>query len=140
MISPFFLHIISIGTIITLATIGTGIGQGLGAFGALKSLARQDLGAPQIFRALVIGLAIIESGIILALVLTLLLSLMTDGSTITYPIALAELGMALAIGIVSTVVSVSSSSALKSSCKSISRQPFFAQKVLTLMLLAQAIM
>ncbi|MCF7799692.1 ATP synthase F0 subunit C [Candidatus Babeliales bacterium] len=138
MLMPYFLHYSAIGLAIALGSFGTGIGQGIGAFGAIKALSRQKNGRDNIFRAMVMGLAFVESGIILALVISLLM-LFGGGFKITMPIAIAELGIALAIGVASTAISISSSFAVKSACTAMSVQPFFSQKILTLMLLSQSI-
>lgn len=139
MITPEVLHYLAIGLAIALASIGSGIGQGIGAFSSVGSLSRQTLGNDQVFRSMIIGLAFIESGVILALVISLM---MLFGSTesITWGIAIAEIGIALMIGVAATAISISSGYAVKSSAISISRQPFFSQKILTLMLVTQSMM
>jgi F-type H+-transporting ATPase subunit c len=138
MITPEFLHYLAIGLAISLASFGA-IGQGLGAFKALASIPRQSMGRDQVFRAMIIGLAFIESGVILALVLTLMLLFGTN-ITITWGIAYAELGIALMIGVAATAICIASSYAVQSSVVSISRQPIFAQKIITLMLVTQSMM
>ncbi len=138
MLTPEILHYLAVGLAVALGSIGTGIGQGIGAYSAIDALSRQKDGNDQVFRAMIIGLAFIESGVILALVITLI-TLFGGGATMTMPIAVAEIGIALAVGIAATAISIASSFALKSACQSIARQPFFAQKILTLMMLAQSI-
>ncbi|MFA5075281.1 MAG: ATP synthase F0 subunit C [Candidatus Babeliales bacterium] len=138
MLAPEFLHYCAVGITVALGSIGTGIGQGIGAFSAINALSRQKSGRDNIFRAMVIGLAFVESGIILALVISLIM-LFGGGIKITMPIAIAEIGIALAIGVAATAISIGSSFAVKSACTSMSVQPFFSQKILTLMLLSQSI-
>lgn len=139
MIPPEFLHYLSITLAIGLGTIGTSLGQGLGAAKVFQSLARQELGSDTVFRAMVIGLAFLESGVILALVICLI-TLFSSAIPINYSIAIAEMGVALAIGVSATIVSIASSFAVRQASQAISRQPIFAPKILTLMLLAQVIM
>ena len=139
MLTPEILHYLAAGLAIALGSIGAGIGQGIAALGSAESISRQPLGNDQIFRTMVIGLAFIESGVIFAFVITLL-TLFASPAQITFPVAIAELGVAIAIGIAALVVSIASSFAVKATCSSISRQPFFAQKITTLMLLSQSIM
>ena len=137
--SPIVLHFFAVFCAIGLAAIGSGIGQGIAGFGALSSLVRQRVGGNHIFRAMVLGLALIESGMILSLVVVLML-LFGGGSTeMTWGVGYAELGMGLAIGCAAAAVSVASSFAVKSACISIGRQPYSGQKILTLMLLIQSI-
>ncbi|MCK4651177.1 ATP synthase F0 subunit C [Candidatus Babeliales bacterium] len=138
MLTPQLLHYFSIGLTVALGSIGTGIGQGIGAFSAIGTMARQKEGNDKTFKTMVIGLAFIESGVILALVIALL-TLFGTAIEITWPIALVELGIALAIGFSASAISIASSFAVKSSCESIARQPFFSQKIVTIMLLSQSI-
>ncbi|MFH1461639.1 MAG: ATP synthase F0 subunit C [bacterium] len=139
MMTPEVLHYLAIGLAIALASIGSGIGQGIGAFSAVESLSRQSLGNDQVFRSMIIGLAFIESGVILALVISLMMLFGTT-EVITWGIALAEIGIAVMIGVSAAAISISSGYAVKSSAISISRQPIFSQKILTLMLVTQSMM
>ncbi len=138
MISPQSLHYMAVGLAVLLGAIGAGIGQGFAAFGSLSALEVQSEGRDQIFRSMIVGLAFIESGIILALVITLML-LFGNTININYGIAFAELGVGLMMGISACAISISSSFAVKSSVNSISRQPIFANKILTFMLVSQSL-
>jgi F-type H+-transporting ATPase subunit c len=101
-------------------------------------LNRQPTGTDQNFKVIIIGMALIESGIILALVMSLLL-IFNSSQIITWGSAFAELGIGTSMGIASAAISISSSFVVKSSAESISRQPFFSQKIITIMLLSQSI-
>ncbi|MBU1007589.1 ATP synthase F0 subunit C [Candidatus Dependentiae bacterium] len=138
MISPELLHTAAIGAAIVLGGIGSGIGQGIAGLGALQAMSRQTTGHDQIIRTMVLGLALIESGVILSLVITLMM-LFGPTQQLTMGIGLAELGMGCAIGLSALAISIASSFAVKAACESIARQPFFYQKIITLMLLAQSI-
>jgi len=138
MITPELLHHISVVLPLAVASVGTGLGQGIAAFGALESLMRQDLGKEQSFRAMVIGLALTESAVVIALVVTIL-TLFGIKFEMNWAIAISELGIALAISFAAFFVSLASSFAVKSACISITRQPFAAQKILTLMLVLQSL-
>ena len=61
------------GISIAIATIGTGIGQGMAVNGAMQGISRQPEAAGTIGTNLIIGLAFIESLAIYALVVALLL-------------------------------------------------------------------
>jgi len=61
------------GCSIAIATIGTGIGQGMAVNGAMQGISRQPEAAGTIGTNLIIGLAFIESLAIYALVVALLL-------------------------------------------------------------------
>lgn len=138
MMTPEFLHYFSAIIALSLGGIGGGIGQGIAGLSVIQSLTRQPTGNDSEFKAMVIGLALIESGIILALVITLML-LFREKKELTLAIGLSELGIGLAIGCAAAAISIASSFIVKASCHSIARQPFFAQKIITVMLLVQSI-
>ena len=138
MLAPQLLHTLAVVIAIVLGGIGSGIGQGIAGLGALQAMARQSTGNDQILRTMILGLALIESGVILSLVITFMI-LFGGASVISVPAGLCELGMGLAIGISAAAVSIASSFAVKAACQSIARQPFFHQKIVTLMLLSQSI-
>ena len=138
MINAQLIHYAAAFITLTLAALGSGVGQGLASLAAIDAIQRQPFSYQQNFRALVIGLALIESGIIIALVSSLLI--IFSPQPLTIGIAYGELGMALAVGIASGAVSIASSFVVKAATESISRQPFFSNKIMTVMLLSQSIM
>lgn len=138
MITPEILHYFSAALTIAFGAIGGGIGQGIAGSNVMGAMDRQPTGSDNNFKALILGLALIESGIIIALVITLLL-LFTSTETITWGIAYAEVGIAIAVGVSAAAISIASAFPVKAASEAISRQPFFAQKILTTMLLAQSI-
>jgi len=138
MLSPEFFHALSVVVAIVLGGIGSGIGQGIAGYGALTSITRQSASTSHIVRTMILGLALIESGVILALVISLMI-LFAGGPQLTLGVGLAELGMGLAIGLSSLAISIASAFAVKTACQSIARQPFFQQKIVTIMLLSQSI-
>jgi F-type H+-transporting ATPase subunit c len=64
---------IGAGIGIGLATIGTGLGQGLATGSAVEGIARNPSASPRILTSMIIGLAMIESLAIYALVIALVL-------------------------------------------------------------------
>jgi F-type H+-transporting ATPase subunit c len=136
--TPEMLHYFSATLTIGLGAAGSGIGQGIAALGVQNSFMRQPAGNLPSFRAMIIGLALIESGAIISLV-SALLTLFGAPEQITWPIALAEFGTALAVGFAAAAIGIASSFAVKASAEAIGRQPFFSQKILTFMLIAQSI-
>lgn len=138
MLIPELLHAFSATIAIVLSGLGSGIGQGIAGLGAINAMNRQGMGNESIMRAMILGLALTESGAILALVITLM-TLFGGFQTVTLGIGLAELGAGIAIGMAAATVSIASSFAVYAACHSIARQPFFSQRILTLMLLVQSI-
>ncbi|MBM3886965.1 ATP synthase F0 subunit C [Candidatus Dependentiae bacterium] len=138
MINAQIIHYLAAFITLALAAIGGGISQGFASLACIDAIQRQPCSYQQNFRTLVIGLALIESGIIIALVTTLILIFNTQPLTIG--IAYGELGIAAAIGIAGGAVSIASSFVVQAATESIGRQPFFGSKITTVMLLAQSIM
>jgi len=124
---------------LAFASIGVALGQGLATFGQLDALERQPMGSEAGFRALIIGLGLTESGAVLALVAVLMSLFNLPSIELTLGSVLAVLGAGLAIGIVAAVVGIASSMSVRESCRSISRQPLFSNKITTFMLLTQSI-
>jgi F-type H+-transporting ATPase subunit c len=73
MFIPEILHALSVGVAVILGGIGSGIGQGIAGLGALQAISRQSKGSDHVVRTMILGLALIESGVILALVITLMI-------------------------------------------------------------------
>jgi F-type H+-transporting ATPase subunit c len=138
MLTPELLHYFSAGLTVALGGLGGGLGQGLAGTRTLASILRQPTGNDQSFRAMIVGLALIESGCIVALVVTLLM-LIGAPKNISMAMAVAEFGAALAVGIAAVAISLASSFVVRAATQSIARQPLFAQKIFTLMLLTQSI-
>jgi F-type H+-transporting ATPase subunit c len=137
-ITPTLLHYVSAGLAIVLGAVGAGIGLGIAASGVEGSMIRQPTGNTQSFRAMIIGLALIESGAIVALV-TAFLILFANYQEITWTVAYVELAIGLAVGIAAAAISISSSFVVRAASESIARQPFFAQRIIVFMLIAQSI-
>lgn len=138
MITPEIFHYFSAALTVILGGLGGGLGQGIAASHAIESMLRQPMGNDQGFRAMIIGLALIESGCIVALVITLIM-LIGAPKEISMAMAIAEIGMSLAVGIAAVAISMASSFVVRAATLSISRQPLFANKIFTLMLLTQSI-
>jgi F-type H+-transporting ATPase subunit c len=138
MISPELLHYIAAGTSITLGALGAGIGLGIAASGVEESMTRQPMGNLASFRAMFLGLVLIETGAIISLITTLL-ALMGKHEVITSAIALAELGIGIAVGTAAAAISIASSFVVRAATESISRQPLFSAKILTFMFISQTI-
>lgn len=139
MISPQLFHYLAAGFAVVCGAIGTGIGLGNAGLGVQDALIRQDLSVSDVFRSTIIGLALIESGAIIALVTTLILLFGTGGGSVSFDYARAEMGIGLAVGVAAAAISLASSFVVKAATQAIARQPFFAAKIITFMLISQSI-
>jgi len=125
---------------IALSALGTGIGLGLAGAEVMRQGTRQALAQDPLFRrVLIIGGALIESGAIITLVASLLV-ITQDITEVSLPYAIAISGSLLAIGIASCVIGIVSSIIVKKAAIAIARVPLFSGKIITFMLLTQAIM
>jgi len=133
------LHYAGIVLAMAFSACGVAYGQGYAGGWAIVATTRQDLAFIPVWRALLIGLAFIESGGIFALVLSLLF---VKGYSFTPTVAsgLAVAGAGAGIGIASWIVGIASGRVVAAATGAIARQPFFAEKVLQLMMLAQILL
>ncbi len=139
MISADFLHYFAVVFAIVLGSIGGGIAQGIAGFASINSLMRQQLGGEEAWKAMIVGLALIESGVIIALVTTLSTLFVRNREALTLEMGFVEVGISLAVGVAALMVCSASSVVVKACTNSISRQPFFASKIFAFMLLTQSI-
>lgn len=133
------LHFSSIAIIVACCTLGGGIGGGLTGLACVDAINVQPRAQGEILRTTIIGLALIETAAILALILTLFV---LQGSTLqayTLPAGIAKLSIACAVGITSLVVGIASALPVRKACEALTRQPFFGQNILNLMLITQSI-
>jgi F-type H+-transporting ATPase subunit c len=136
--TPEIMHYLAASIAIMLGAVGAGIGLGIATSGTEGSMTRQTAGNLPMFRAMFIGLMLIESGAIVALVISLF-TLFTGYKDITWEVARVELSIGLAVGIAAASISIASSFVVRAATQAIARQPFFANKIMTFMLIAQSI-
>lgn len=130
------LHYANIMAIAALSSLGCGIGGGLTSIASLEAINIQPRAKGEIMRASIIGLALIETAAILALIITFMIF---TTKNITLYTTIAECGITAAVGITSLIVGIVSSFPVQKACLSIARQPFFSQRILNLMLITQSI-
>ena len=135
-----FLYYGSIFFIVGLTSLGTGIGGGKATVKTLDAINRAPTSYPEIFRAIIIGLALIETSAILGIVMALLLIV---GQPLEAQenifIAISQWGIAFSLGITGCLVGILSALPAQEAAYAIARQPFFSSKILNTMLLTQSI-
>ncbi|MCL5876021.1 MAG: hypothetical protein M1114_06130 [Candidatus Dependentiae bacterium] len=132
-----FFHYSTIALLVCVSAIGVGLGQGLIGIDALQAMHIQPQAAGAITRLCVLGMALLEFAAISGL--TLAMFLLFSSSTITLYTGIAELGIAAALAITGLVIGFASYFPASRACRSLARQPFFAQQILRFMLLSQSI-
>lgn len=138
MIIAHIVHYFSAVITIILGALGGGIAQGIAGLNSISSMQRQTMSNDDASRAMIVGLALIESGVIISLVTTLIM-LVGAHETSVLGASLAELGISLAVGCAAISISIASSQVVRACTHAISRQPLFASKIFTFMLLTQSI-
>ncbi len=136
--TPLFLYYMTAGATVFLSALGCGIGLGIAGLSITTSMMRQPAAMGPSFRALIIGLAFIESSAIIALVSTII-SILSAQPDMSWHQVIASIGGMLAVGIAAMVIGIASSFVVKATAASIARQPLLAQKLITYMLIAQSV-
>lgn len=136
-----FLHYSSIFFIVGLTSLGVGIGGGKASVKALEAVNKAPAAYAEIFRAIIIGLAIIETSAILGIVmgLMLLFGQAAPNNADMVLIGIGQWGIAFALGISGAVVGILSALPAQEAALAIARQPFFSAKILNAMLVTQSI-
>lgn len=130
------IHFIALLIIIIFSSLGNGIGGGLATQAAIEAINIQPGSKREIIRLTLLGLALIETAAILALIIAVIIFLAPFNSI---NVSLAGLGMACAVGIPALLIGIVSSLPVQKACLSIARQPFFVRQVLNVMLITQSI-
>src|SRR5579863_9944113 len=97
--SADFIHYGVIACAIATNSISVGISQGLTSYSALRAINRQPAAKSDIMRAALIGMTLIETVAVLALLVAILLLVNTSHEGNNYFEYISEIGIALAISI-----------------------------------------
>jgi F-type H+-transporting ATPase subunit c len=132
----FLLHFGAIALLIVLTSFGAGIGGGLASLAAIKAMNIQPSAQGDITRALLIGIALLETAGILGFVMAVLM-IIDPFAAAEVPLyaAIAHCGMALGIGIPGLCVGIVSALPAQESYFAMARQPLFVRKIFTMMLM-----
>lgn len=133
------MYILSIAFPVTMSALGAGIGQGLIGLKAVQAMDIQPSAASEINKISTVGLSMTETAAILGLVISIILNFDTSIPLDYQSAALGRIGIGIAIGLSGLVAGIASSLPAQAACLSAARQPFFANKILQLMLLTQTV-
>lgn len=137
--SADFIHYGVIACAIVTNSISVGIGQGLTSYSALNAINRQPSARNDIIRVALIGMTLIETVAILALLVAILLLIKAPTDNANYFEYLSEIGIAFAIAITGFVIGLASSVPAQAACHAVARQPLFTQKIFGFMLMTQVL-
>ena len=133
------MYTLSIATPVVMTALGAGIGQGLIGIKAIEAMDIQPTASSEINRMSTIGLSLTETAAIFGLVISIMLHMDTSVPVSYENAALGRLGMTIAIGLSGFIAGIASSLPAQAACLSVARQPFFASKIVQLMLITQTI-
>ena len=131
-----FIHYLALVFCVVAATFGVSRGHAKAAQASLGALERQPAMQPDIFRSMILSLALIETAAILGLLTSLFIFF---AEIPTLPQSLAELGMAFAVGIPALVIGWFSAEPAAKSIAALARQPFLARRLSNFSLLVLAL-
>lgn len=136
-----FFHYGTVGLSVALSSLGVGIGEGLVSLAALKAITIQPNAKNELSKIFILGVALIETSAVVGLTVSFIL-LMPIAPDLPYLdlIHYSEIGILLAISLTGFVVGIASSFPAQAACLAVARQPFFSQKILSIMLLTQSLM
>lgn len=133
-----YIHFAIPALIMGVNAITNSIGNGIAAYSGLQAINRQPEAEEAISETLMLGLALMETGGIISLISCIYVfrGIAPDFLDNPYPYY-AELGIAFLFLLTAIPISLVSSAPVKSACLAITRQPFFTNKIKTMMLITQ---
>lgn len=132
------LHYSTVALTIALPAIGVSLGQGRIGVACVRALERQPSAQPELFRGLVMGMALAETAGIIGVALAIILLFGASSGATIYN-GIAQLGIAIAVSIPSLVTGLTTAQPAIAALGAIARQPFLARKITNLMLITQSL-
>lgn len=134
-----FFHYLTIASTVGINSVGVGLGEGLTSSAAIEAINIQPEAKNEIAKVSILGTALIETAAILGVTLSIILLFETRQPVNLFYKQFAEVGIAASICLSGFVIGWFSCLPARAACFAIARQPFFAQKILRLMLITQSI-
>ncbi len=134
-----FIHYSTIALAVGATALGVGIGQGLTGATALEAINQQPESNTDISRAAMLGMAFLETAAVIGLFIAVILILSSKPKPITLYSDLASIGIIMSICITGFVLGIACAQPAREALLAIARQPFENKKILTFMILAQAL-
>jgi F-type H+-transporting ATPase subunit c len=138
-ITAEFFHYGAIALSIAVSSISVGLGEGLISWSALRAMNRQPRAKDDIMRVAIIGMTLVETVAILGLLISIILLMYTNTSTMHTYAYYSEIGIIAAMSITGLTIGLASTFPAQAACDAVARQPFFAPRISGFMLLAQVL-
>ncbi len=133
------LYWVGIALVVALTSLGVGIGGGLTGQAVVTNMYRQPGASSDLYKASFISLALVETAGIFSIVMAFILLFSFKQPPTIYG-SFGTLGIACALGISGMVTGIYSSLPAQAAFKAITRQPFFAQRIINLMIISQSLL
>lgn len=131
-------------TIVALTTginaISVGIGQGRVSKAAIEAMNQQPSARNDINRAMIMGLALIETVALMGIFVSIMLLWRAHESAGNPYATIAEIGIAFAICSSGMVLGFVSSLPAQAACRAIARQPFFSWEIIRFMMVSLSLL
>ena len=137
--SSEFLHYGAIAMSIACCSISVGLSQGLISWSALNATDRQPAAQDDVMRVAIIGMSLVETVAILGLLISIILLAYTSTASNNIFSHYAEAGIIAAMGITGLAVGFACALPAQAACHAVARQPFFAHRISSFMLMTQVI-
>jgi|SRR5579863_10097734 F-type H+-transporting ATPase subunit c len=138
-LSSDFLHYGVIASTIAINSISVGISEGLASYSALIAINRQPAARNDILKVAMIGMTIIETVAIIALLAATILLITTQVKENKECAYYAEIGIALALCIPGFIIGIMSALPVQAACNAVARQPFSTQRIFGFMIMTQVL-
>lgn len=134
-----FFHYGAIALAVGVTALGVGLGQGFTSKSALQAINFQPNAQGNITRAALIGMALIETAAVTGILVAVILLLANKPKPTTFFADIGSIGIVLAICTTGLVLGIASSLPAQASFMSIARQPFANRRILSFMIMTQAL-
>jgi len=132
------LHFITISMVTAASSVAVGIGEGFVGLSAIRAINIQPEAKDEIQKTAVLGMALVETAAILCVTISFIILFGTQDADKNLYFALSELGIAIGLSLSGFAIGLVSAMPARSACLAIARQPFFGNKIIRFMLIAQA--
>ncbi len=129
LLNPKTIHYLAAAISVTFSGIGVALGLAKAVSGTIDGFVRQGSAVQELSKIWWTGIAFIEGSFIFSFIVSIAILLAPPYENLTMPIAIAELGMALAMGVCSAFVGLAGGFAVHGGSKAAARQPIFVNKI-----------
>jgi len=132
------LHFVTIAMVTAASSVAVGIGEGFVGLSAIQAINIQPEAKDDIQKTAILGMALVETAAILCVTISFIILFGTAQESMNIYFSLSELGIALGLSLSGFAIGLVSAMPARAACLAMARQPFFSNKIVRFMLIAQA--